>query len=179
LHTGENRGRGEGEAVESSTFQLPTFNLIMLGELNHTEIEQLLNNQHLGKLGVTDGNMVYIVPVNYVYDGKYIIGHSTEGMKIRLMRQKPDVCFLVENIQEMNQWETVIAWGRFEEITDEEEKQQAMELLWKKMLKLKVGDTAMPPHASAERPRERQAGYTSVVIWRIALNKKTGRFERN
>lgn len=151
----------------------------MLGELNHTEIEQLLNNQHLGKLGVTDGNMVYIVPVNYVYDGKYIIGHSTEGMKIRLMRQKPDVCFLVENIQEMNQWETVIAWGRFEEITDEEEKQQAMELLWKKMLKLKVGDTAMPPHASAERPRERQAGYNSVVIWRIALNKKTGRFERN
>jgi uncharacterized protein len=181
LHTGENRGRGEGEAVESSNFHLPpsTFQLNMLGELNHTEIEALLHSQHLGKLGVTDGNMVYIVPVNYVYDGTYVIGHSTEGMKIRMMRQKPDVCFLVENILEMNQWETAIVWGRFEEITDEEEKQKAMELLWTKMLKLKVGATAIPPHASAERPRERQAGYTSVVIWRIALNKKTGRFERN
>lgn len=151
----------------------------MLGELNHIEIEALLSSHHLGKIGVTDGETVYVVPVNYVYDGKHIIGHSVDGMKIRMMRQKPDLCFLVENIQEMNQWETVIAWGRFEEITDEEEKQQAMELLWKNMLKLKAGATALPPHASAERPRERQPGYTSVVIWRIALNKKTGRFERN
>ena len=151
----------------------------MLGALNHTETEALLESQHLGKLGVTDGVTVYVVPVNYVYDGTYIICHSTEGMKIRMMRQKPDICFLVENIRDMNQWETVIAWGRFEEITDGEEKQQAMELLWKKMLKLKVGETALPPHAAAARPRDRQAGYTSVVIWRIALNKKTGRFERN
>ena len=99
----------------------------MLGALNHTETEALLESQHLGKLGVTDGVTVYVVPVNYVYDGTYIICHSTEGMKIRMMRQKPDVCFLVENIRDMNQWETVIAWGRFEEITDGEEKQQAME----------------------------------------------------
>lgn len=169
--------------MEVGDLQPPTYNLqpflIMLGALNHTEIEALLESQHLGKLGVTDGQTVYVVPVNYVYDGTYIIGHSTEGMKIRMMRQKPDVCFLVENIRDMNQWETVIAWGRFEEIDDEEEKQQAMELLWKKMLKLKVGETALPPHASADRPRNRPAGYTSVVIWRIALNKKTGRFERN
>lgn len=151
----------------------------MLGKLHDTEIEALLSRNHLGKLGVTDGELVYVVPVNYVYDGQYIIAHSTEGMKVQMMRQHPEVCFLVEEIRTMSDWDTVITWGRFEEITDELEKQKMMEHLWNNMLKLKLSSTAFPPHKFAERPRERQPGYTTVVIWRIALNKKTGRFERN
>lgn len=151
----------------------------MLGSLTHTEIESLLSGQYLGRLGVTDGQMVYVVPVNYVYDGRYIIGHSTEGLKVRMMREHPEVCFEVEEVREMTDWRSVIAWGRFEEITDELEKHRAMELMWKKMLKLKVSSTAIPPHAHPDRPRERQSGYTTVVVWRIDVNKKTGRFERN
>ena len=151
----------------------------MLGELTSGEIEQVLTSNILGRLGCTDGETVYIVPVNYVYDGRYIIAHSTEGQKIIMMREKPEVCFLVDEMLNMRNWRSVIAWGKFEEVTDEVEKQKDMEMLWRKMLKLKVSETALPPHAFAKRPRERQAGYIKVVIWRIDLKKKTGRFERN
>jgi len=151
----------------------------MLGHLTNEEIEQVLTTNLLGRVGCTDGDMVYIVPVNYVYDGQHIIAHSTEGQKIQMMREKPNVCFLVDEMLNMRNWRSVIAWGSFQEITDELEKQKYMDLLWRKMLKLKVSETALPPHAFAKRPRERQPGYVKVVIWRIELNKKTGRFERN
>ena len=151
----------------------------MLGELNHTEIEEVLSNNLLGRLGCTDGDTVYVVPVNYVYDGRYIIAHSTEGQKISMMRERPNVCLLVDEMEDMANWRSVLVWGKFEEVTEELEKQKMMEQLWAKMLKLKVSETALPPHAFAQRPRSRQAGYVKVVIWRIDINKKTGRFERN
>lgn len=151
----------------------------MLGELTHEEIEQVLQRNTLGRLGCTDDETVYVVPVSYAYDGRYIIAHSTEGQKVQMMRHRPDVCFLVDEMQDMANWKSVITWGRFEEVTDEMEKQQMMELLFRKMLKLKVSETALPPHAFEKRPRTRGAGYVKVVIWRIDVNKKTGRFERN
>lgn len=151
----------------------------MLGDLTIQDIEDVLQHNTLGRLGCADGDTVYVVPVNYAYDGRYIIAHSTEGQKVQMMRKKPGVCFLVDEMQDMANWKSVIVWGQFEEVTDELEKQKAMETLWQKMLKLKVSETALPPHAFGKRPRARQAGYVKVVIWRIDINKKTGRFERN
>lgn len=151
----------------------------MLGTLTELEIEEVLQHATIGRVGCADGNQVYIVPVNYVYDGKYVIAHSTEGMKITMMRNRPEVCFQVDEMVDITNWRSVILWGTFEEVEDEIEKQHSMDKLWDKMLKLKVSETALPPHAFQERPRPRQAGYVKVVIWRIDVNKKTGRFERN
>jgi uncharacterized protein len=151
----------------------------MLGILNDTDIEIILGRNLLGRLGCTDGVITYVVPVNYVYDGHYIIAHSTDGKKIRYMRKNPKVCFEVDEMEDMMNWRSVIAWGDFEEINDELEKQQILSMMVEKMMKLKVSETALPPHTTHDRPRPHQAGSISVVLWRIAVYKKTGRFEKN
>jgi uncharacterized protein len=161
-----------------SVIRNPQFN-IMLGILNDTDIESILARNVLGRLGCTDGETIYVVPINYYYDGRYIFAHSTDGKKIRYMRKNPKVCFEVDEVENMMNWKTVITWGDYEEIGDELEKQKVLSMMVEKMMKLKVSETALPPHATHDRPRPREAGNITAVLWRIAVYKKTGRFEKN
>jgi nitroimidazol reductase NimA-like FMN-containing flavoprotein (pyridoxamine 5'-phosphate oxidase superfamily) len=89
----------------------------MLGKLDNSKIEALLKSQVIGRIGCCDDGVCYIVPVNYVYDGKYIFAHSAKGMKLEMLRNNPDLCFEVDHITDIVNWESVIAWGVFEEIT--------------------------------------------------------------
>lgn len=151
----------------------------MVGKLNEADIEALLERNVVGRLGCTDGDIVYVVPINYIYHNNCILAHSTEGKKIEFMRTHPKVCFEVDETDNLSNWRSVIAWGNFEEVTDEIKKQEHMELMLEKMLTLKIIEASNPPHAFAQRPRPHQPGYVQVVIWRIAVNKKSGRFEKN
>jgi nitroimidazol reductase NimA-like FMN-containing flavoprotein (pyridoxamine 5'-phosphate oxidase superfamily) len=54
----------------------------MRGILNAIEIEQLLNSQIMGRIGCRYGDSIYIVPISYAYDGKYVYCHTQEGMKV-------------------------------------------------------------------------------------------------
>jgi len=95
----------------------------MLGELNEAQIEDLLKQQVIGRLACHADGKIYIVPINYVYDGTNIYSHSAGGKKIAMMRKNPEVCFEVDEIQSVFKWKSAIIWGRFEEITDIDEKQ--------------------------------------------------------
>jgi nitroimidazol reductase NimA-like FMN-containing flavoprotein (pyridoxamine 5'-phosphate oxidase superfamily) len=151
----------------------------MLGELSSGEVEKLLTDNIIGRIGCTDGNMVYIVPVTYVYDGKYIIMHSRDGMKIDIMRKNASICFEVDVVHDLGNWESVIARGSFEELTNEEDRYYAMKKLVDKTLKLKVSETALPPHMSDNRVHPHQPGNVKVIVYRLALTEKTGRYEKN
>ena len=87
----------------------------MLGELNEQQIEDMLATQVTGRIACNFNGIPYIAPVNYVYDGKQIISHSTPGKKIDMMRKNPRICFQVDEIKSIFNWQSVIAWGRFEE----------------------------------------------------------------
>ncbi|HSF44713.1 MAG TPA: pyridoxamine 5'-phosphate oxidase family protein [Chitinophagaceae bacterium] len=151
----------------------------MVGRLPDIEIENILHNNIVGRLGCTNGQSVYVVPMNYVYTGKYILAHSTEGKKITYMRANPEVCFEVDEVDDIMNWRSVILWGKFEEVEDELEKEHILEELVQHMMKLKVSDASLMPHLSENRVRPHQPGYIKVVVWRIAVNKKSGRFEKN
>lgn len=151
----------------------------MIGKLSDIDIDNILHNNLVGRLGCTDGSTVYVVPMNYVYNGKYILAHSTEGKKITYMRSHPDVCFEVDEVEDIMNWRSVIVWGTYEEVEDELEKEQILEELVQHMMKLKVSDAPLLPHLSEKRIRPHQPGYIKVVVWRIAVNKKSGRFEKN
>lgn len=151
----------------------------MLGNLSESEIEELLSAHTIGRVGCYDGERTYIVPISYIYDGKHIIGHSLEGMKIRMMRKNPGICFEVEDIRTPTNWKTVIVWGLYQELTDEMERYQAMKLFVDRMLKLKISTTAHPPELSAQRVRPHQPGSVKPVIYRILIEEKSGRFEKD
>lgn len=149
----------------------------MIGKLSVEQIEEVLQSGLVGRIGCRDDNDVYIVPVNYVYDGKNIIGHSLPGKKIQLMKKTPTVCFEVEELKSFTSWKTVIAHGVFQEITGEMERNNAMKLFVERTLRLKISETAIPPETSGERTHPRSPGNISMVVYRIVLTEKSGRFE--
>jgi nitroimidazol reductase NimA-like FMN-containing flavoprotein (pyridoxamine 5'-phosphate oxidase superfamily) len=69
----------------------------------------------VGRLGCSTDGKMYIVPVTFVYDGTYIYAHSKEGLKIKMMRNNPSVCFEVDIIDNLTNWRSVILWGEYEE----------------------------------------------------------------
>lgn len=149
----------------------------MLGSLSTSEIEDLLYQCNLGRIGCSYNGKVYVVPVNYIYDGRSVIAHSVEGLKIRIMRNNPSVCFEVDEVQNNKNWKSVIAQGIYQEITGERERYEAMKLFVDRMLKLKVSTTAHPPELQPERLHGTH-GSVKPVIYRILLNEKSGRYEK-
>jgi uncharacterized protein len=51
------------------------------------------------------------VPVTYAFHRGDIYGHSGVGMKVRMMRANPHVCFEVDRVVSQSNWQSVIAWG--------------------------------------------------------------------
>lgn len=89
----------------------------MIETLPDEEIERTLREQFVGRIGCHADGRTYVVPVAYAYHDNCIYGHSIEGVKIRMMRKNPNVCFEVDRIDALSRWRSVIAWGHFEELS--------------------------------------------------------------
>lgn len=150
--------------------------LKMLRELDNNQIEALLKDQLIGRLGCHSAGITYIVPVNYVYDGTNIYCHSAKGMKIDMMRQNPEICFEVDKIKDMTDWQSVIAWGRFEEITGIAEQQKVLQQLTDRITPYIIDDSVTREHGFVDN--ESDIGTTvELIMYKIIVDKKTGRFE--
>lgn len=149
----------------------------MLGEMTNEEIEGLLKEQVTGRIACgTDGN-IYIVPINYVYNGADIYAHSAQGKKIDMMRKNPEVCFEVDDIQSIFRWKSVVAWGTFEEITDMDEKERIMQAIIHRIMPLSQNAPDHPSHGITEKDSD-IGSKVELIIYKIKLGKKTGRYER-
>jgi hypothetical protein len=149
----------------------------MMGKLNNEQIEDVLKENILGRIGCNDGKKTYIVPVSYAYDGKSILAHSTEGMKIEMMRKNPDVCFEVDDMKSFTHWKSVIAWGKYQELTDERDRYYALKLFVDRMIHIKTSKSAFIPHLNEKNVHPHLQENVRPVIYRIIITEKTGRFE--
>jgi uncharacterized protein len=150
----------------------------MLGELSPQEIEELLRSEITGRIGCHADGRTYVVPVTYAYEGGTIYCHSAEGLKLRMMRKNPIVCFEVDRIRDMGNWKSVIATGRFEELSGRDAL-PAMDVLIRRFVAVEQSDQPHPSYifreAESESPR---TDGREIVIFRIRLAEKTGRFEK-
>jgi uncharacterized protein len=97
-------------------------------------------------------------------------------MKIDMMRENPEVCFEVDNIKDITNWQSVIAWGKFEEITGLDEKQQVLQKLTDRVTPYIIDDSVPREHGFVDE--ESDVGTTvELIMYKIIVNKKTGRFE--
>jgi hypothetical protein len=124
-----------------------------LGELSRQEIDQVIGSQVIGRLGCHADGRTYVVPIVYAYDGEAVYVHSYEGKKLQMMRKSPDVCLEVEDVHSPNDWKSVLAWGRFEELSGAAAA-HAYELL----------DARCPPPSH------------EGSVFRVRLDETTGRF---
>ena len=148
----------------------------MLGYLNNKQIEHVLHSLIIGRIGCHADNRTYVVPVTYAYDGKYIYGHTKEGLKIDMMRKNPMVCFEVDVMENMSNWRSVIAWGKFEELKRPEQREEGMKILMDTVMPLMTGETTIS-HSMSDSHQKTIATMKGVV-YRIELTEKTGRYEK-
>ena len=150
----------------------------MLGMLNRDQIDQLLRSEAIGRLGCHANRRTYVVPVTYVYDGTAIYGHSGDGLKLRMMRANPNVCFEVDHVDTMASWQSVIAWATFEELRGPAA-QHAMHLLVNRLMPLIAGTPPMPTEGVGETDRYRiELADGQAVIYQLNIVEITGRFEQ-
>lgn len=147
----------------------------MFGRLNNAEIEKLISQQIIGRIGCHADDTTYVVPISYAYDGTYVYGHTFEGMKINMMRKNPKVCFEVDNTRNLANWQSVISWGIFEELPNGPERDEAVRKLEDRTLPVLHSETM---HLSPLWPF-RSEDTIKGIIFRIRLTEKTGRFEKS
>ena len=76
------------------------------------DIEQILKQGQVCRLGFVDNNVPYIVPMNYGYQDQVLYFHSAPaGRKIDLIRANPVVCFEVDELVKMNKAANACDWG--------------------------------------------------------------------
>lgn len=147
----------------------------MLGELNNQEIQNILLSQVLGRLACCDGKQPYVVPVTFTYDGEYIYGQTNEGAKLTILRKNPNVCFEVDVMTNMKNWQSVIALGKFEELQDDEAK-LARDILFGRIFSLMTSDTIH--NHEHEVVTELDKHPPKFVMYRIKIKEISGRFEK-
>ena len=101
----------------------------MQGELETREIDNLLSDNYIGRIGCHANGKTYVVPISYAYYDQTIYAHTYDGMKVQMMRDNPNVCFQIDKMHGIADWESVITWGVYEEIVDKDKRMEALKIL--------------------------------------------------
>lgn len=150
----------------------------MLGELTSHEIEEILKSNVIGRIGCSSKQKVYVVPTTYVYDGESILGHTTEGMKINLLRENPECCFEVDVMKDLANWRSVIAWGTYEEVTGEDA-DKVIDKLINTIAPMMPSETSQPQRMGPIPSSRLSTFGKNPIIYRIRLKEKSGRYEQH
>lgn len=148
----------------------------MITNLTHNECERILASNRYGHLGCCDGDEPFVFPITYVYKDGFIYGFTYEGQKIELMRKNRKICVQVEHVQSEIEWESVMCWGHFEEVTDEKSIQDVKLLLADQHGESVLVGEEPPVSPMVEKlhlPKEE-----SAVLYRMKPYRMTGRAEK-
>jgi nitroimidazol reductase NimA-like FMN-containing flavoprotein (pyridoxamine 5'-phosphate oxidase superfamily) len=137
----------------------------MISRMSEEESLSLLRGKRIARLGcVVAGGEPYVVPINYVFEDRSILSHSLPGRKLTAMRENRRVCVQVDDIKDMCNWKSVIAYGRYEEITEHEERASALNCLL----------SLFPQLTPVESRIAEDAASPSPVVFRIRFDSITG-----
>jgi nucleotide-binding universal stress UspA family protein/nitroimidazol reductase NimA-like FMN-containing flavoprotein (pyridoxamine 5'-phosphate oxidase superfamily) len=152
----------------------------LTGDLSEEAMDRVLRGEILGRLGCCARGEIYVVPMAYAYEDGAIFLRSGDGMKIRILREAPDVCFQVDHISDMANWQSVIAWGTFRELHGHEAIEARERLLDRLSVWTRVGEGPSAAAGARDDTSEHHAivGGRDAVVGRIEIARKTGRFVR-
>lgn len=145
----------------------------MIDILTEDQIDHVLYSQVVGRIGCHLDGKTYVVPVAYAFDGSHIYAHSRVGLKIRIMRKNPRVCFQVDEIDNLANWRSVLIDGEFEELTTTVKQLKAFEVLKSRLSPISTSDAARPVQNPPPGEKRRRP-----IFFRIAILEKSGRYEK-
>ncbi|MGD2097392.1 MAG: pyridoxamine 5'-phosphate oxidase family protein [Desulfobacterales bacterium] len=104
------------------------------------EIDAIIRNSQVCRLGLVDEGVAYIVPLCFGYQDNSLYFHSaTEGRKIEILKRNNAVCFEFEGDAHVTsgkngcawgmQYRSVIGYGTAGLIEDSEKKRRALDII--------------------------------------------------
>ncbi|MEO8444526.1 MAG: pyridoxamine 5'-phosphate oxidase family protein [Gammaproteobacteria bacterium] len=100
-------------------------------ELTRKASMDFLASKRLGHLACANQSQPYVTPCYFAYHDQWIYSFSTIGKKIEWLRANPLACLEVDEITSPEKWTSVIAFGRYEELTDTVDNRAVRELAHK------------------------------------------------
>ena len=152
----------------------------MVSDLNKSQMQALLHSATIGHLGCFADGRVYVTPICFVYHDGRIYAHSGLGMKTEMMSENPEVCFEVEEVRDIANWQSVIAWGVYKPLQGEEA-DRALERLVDKFASILPQGGNDQPHDGPDGASTRHILSRSSrhgVVFCIEVTEMTGRSEK-
>ena len=137
------------------------------------EIESIINKANVCRIGLSDNNNPYIVPVNFGYKDNCLYIHSAaEGKKINIIKKNNNVCFEMDINHDILQgksachtttkYYSVIGYGKAYFIDDSDKKTKVLN---------NIMDHYLPdvPHKYSDKFLKK------IVIIKVEINTMTGK----
>jgi len=136
----------------------------MMRMLNEIEARKVLQSARVARLGCIVNGEPYVVPISCGLEDDCLYSHSLPGLKISALRENPRACVQVDEIESDLHWRSAIAFGKFEEITKSNEREEILTKLLRKFPMLTPVESAIAVDASAPQ----------VIVFRIRIDRITG-----
>lgn len=141
---------------------------LMIKELTEERAEELLKKGKIAHLGcVLENGEPYVVPVNYIFSDGQIYVHSLPGQKLDALRANRKVCMQVEEIENSCRWQSVIAFGEFQEVKRANEKIKILQKFNERFKQL----------TPVEAMIEEEWNPGGIIVFRIGVKRITGMAE--
>lgn len=137
------------------------------------QISRVIKNCQVCRLGLSQDNVPYIVPVSFGYDGKTIYFHSAkDGKKIDILSVNNNVCFEFESGVEIISdevkpcswsftFQSVIGFGKAVELSSREDKVKGLKHIMEQYSDKKWDFTDLP--------------LNGIRVWAINIASVTGK----
>ena len=136
----------------------------MLVRLPETDARQMLQSGGVARLGCILNGEPYIVPINYYLEDNFAYSHSLPGLKIDALRSNPHACLQRDDLEESFRWRSVLAFGKYEEIRDTEDREFILGKLLSRFPMLTPVESAIAEDGSPP----------SVIVFRIRIERISG-----
>jgi nitroimidazol reductase NimA-like FMN-containing flavoprotein (pyridoxamine 5'-phosphate oxidase superfamily) len=136
----------------------------MMTMLNDIAVRKVFQSARVARLGCVVNGEPYVVPINCHLEDDCLYSHSLPGLKISGLRENPRACVQVDEIESDLHWRSAIAFGKYEEITKPNEREEILTRLLRKFPMLTPVESALAVDASAPQ----------VIVFRIRIDRLTG-----
>ncbi|APZ48043.1 flavin mononucleotide-binding protein [Polaribacter reichenbachii] len=90
----------------------------MITNLNEKECKNLLTNNYIGHLAYIYRDRPFVIPITYFFTvDDTVLGYTNEGHKTVTMRKNNSVSLEIDEIENLNNWKSVLAHGVYEELS--------------------------------------------------------------
>lgn len=140
--------------------------MTFLPEMTRNEMERMLEEERVGRIGLNDEHHPYVVPTDFAYlNGVIYIHTPATGRKARLARSDPHVCFELDRYNEaVTDYRSILIRGKIREVSDLAERRKAMEIMGQKAVR-----------SGVIMQYEKKADVLSkILIFRIEIGEMTG-----